>query len=750
MNCKILIFEVENGMLGQSCAWGFESLGHTTKRVTFEVDKKSHYQLQYDLKNLTREILIFAPDFVLTLNFRGFDVDGRLLYIFHRLSIPVLVWFVDNPFALTDWDKYRFTDRFVKLIFDCYYADRLKENGIPHVYHLPLGTDTRYFQRLDLSPEERAKYSAEVCFVGKLDSEKARLLRQGLRERWPAMPPGVMEIIEEAIRIQADNPKINAREALNKALNSYKSSENLPFYLENPPLPPFEKGGNSLSCPSLKGGPLSPPLQKGGYPLNPPPWKDGVPLNPPLEKGDTGGFLGESTFRTGHGIPFPDDETERLAGIIVEFEASIHYRASLIGRLKAYDVAVYGEDDWREALDFIHLRGVVPYGPELAKIYNASAINLNISRIQLKSSVNQRVFDVPVCQAFLITDYREELGDYFEIGKEVICYRQPDELSGLIQYYLDHSEERERIAQAGYERVIREHTYIHRMGRVIEIFNRFVRDGLQQAFSRWEDKVADEMLGQIFNELSRDLLKGCNIEEAGLVLERAVELYPYDESFICNLALVKNRQGGVEAAEKLYLQALSRNPDLVPALVNLGHLYLRQGELEKAEHVFRRAIDGSEANPPLPPFIKGGNSLSCPSLKGGPLSPSLQKGGYPLNPPLGKDGVPSIPPLKKGDTGGFLYEKGDLVDIHAALGFVCARQNKIEACLAEAVWLSGWLGFSGEIVLNDLQDLGGLFDAISAEFRRKKRMAEADLTRKTAKKLKSLAYHPDKVTKQAI
>ncbi|MEW6327786.1 MAG: SUMF1/EgtB/PvdO family nonheme iron enzyme [Thermodesulfobacteriota bacterium] len=54
---------------------------------------------------------------------------------------------------------------------------------------------------------------------------------------------------------------------------------------DNPPSPPFTKGGD----------PFNPHLEKGEYLLSTPLGKDGGPSIPPLKKGDTGGFSGEKS-----------------------------------------------------------------------------------------------------------------------------------------------------------------------------------------------------------------------------------------------------------------------------------------------------------------------------------------------------------------------------------------------------------------------------------------------------------------------
>jgi spore maturation protein CgeB len=61
----------------------------------------------------------------------------------------------------------------------------------------------------------------------------------------------------------------------------------------------------------------------------------------------------------------------------------------------------------------------------------------------------------------------------FEPGKEVVSYRTPEECTELIQYYLEHDEERKSIASAGQKRVLQEHTYYHRMQEFLEVVGKY-------------------------------------------------------------------------------------------------------------------------------------------------------------------------------------------------------------------------------------------------------------------------------------
>ena len=69
----------------------------------------------------------------------------------------------------------------------------------------------------------------------------------------------------------------------------------------------------------------------------------------------------------------------------------------------------------------------------------------------------------------MLTNYVEHLENYYKIGKEVICFNDLGDLKEKIKYYLVHEDEREKIAQAGYMRTIKEHIYEKRF---IDIFKK--------------------------------------------------------------------------------------------------------------------------------------------------------------------------------------------------------------------------------------------------------------------------------------
>ncbi|MEK9180215.1 MAG: glycosyltransferase [Patescibacteria group bacterium] len=139
---------------------------------------------------------------------------------------------------------------------------------------------------------------------------------------------------------------------------------------------------------------------------------------------------------------------------------------------------------------------------DMLKIFSRSKICLNltdrksifdpsvIARLFLKKSVNRivpdfhfldnlkavlhfpilhthaRPFELAGCGAFTISGRSEDIGKYYEEGKEMVFYDSPNDLVNKIKYYLAHDAERVAIARAGYERTIKEHTYEQRFREI--------------------------------------------------------------------------------------------------------------------------------------------------------------------------------------------------------------------------------------------------------------------------------------------
>ncbi len=103
--------------------------------------------------------------------------------------------------------------------------------------------------------------------------------------------------------------------------------------------------------------------------------------------------------------------------------------------------------------------------------------------------IKGRVFEVPGCGGFLLTGDAENLNDYYRTGQEMLVFNSIADLIEKIRYYLDHEQERAAIAQAGYQRTLREHTYVQRF---TEIFKRMGLAGVAKSESAVRDTASGE------------------------------------------------------------------------------------------------------------------------------------------------------------------------------------------------------------------------------------------------------------------
>jgi len=102
------------------------------------------------------------------------------------------------------------------------------------------------------------------------------------------------------------------------------------------------------------------------------------------------------------------------------------------------------------------------------KVFNASAVNLNLhswAGVGFDPNgdfVNPRTFELAACGAFQLTDRRSLMPDLFT-ASEVASLSSPEQLPGEITRWFHEPEQRLAMAGKARQRVLAEHTYVHRM-----------------------------------------------------------------------------------------------------------------------------------------------------------------------------------------------------------------------------------------------------------------------------------------------
>lgn len=130
-----------------------------------------------------------------------------------------------------------------------------------------------------------------------------------------------------------------------------------------------------------------------------------------------------------------------------------------------YHVDLYSTDKDKR-LKNVRFRGYADYYKEMPFIFSQSRINLNISLKTIRTGIPLRVIDVLGCGGFVLSNYQEELMEYFNVGEELIIYDNIEDLFYKTKYYLEHEDERKKIALAGFERVKRDFTFRERLRKM--------------------------------------------------------------------------------------------------------------------------------------------------------------------------------------------------------------------------------------------------------------------------------------------
>jgi hypothetical protein len=154
-----------------------------------------------------------------------------------------------------------------------------------------------------------------------------------------------------------------------------------------------------------------------------------------------------------------------------------------------------GQANRRQYIEFLEQEGLAPevYGlgtkngvvsfDKMIDVWHRSKINLHFTSISYPegfianpSLINQRVkqykgriLEVPLSGGFLLTEYMPDLEHFLKIGEECVVFYSEDDLLEKIKYYLEHDEEREKIAKKGYERGMRDYDFHAGVGRLFDI-----------------------------------------------------------------------------------------------------------------------------------------------------------------------------------------------------------------------------------------------------------------------------------------
>lgn len=117
----------------------------------------------YELRTIWQDSL---PDFVLSINFRGLDPEGKIFALCQELQIPLAIWLVDNPWNLLAAVTLPWWKKAHLFLTDASFLEDLKNNGAKSVHFCPLGIAPHMWRPLSTDHNDKLLFVGRAAFPG--------------------------------------------------------------------------------------------------------------------------------------------------------------------------------------------------------------------------------------------------------------------------------------------------------------------------------------------------------------------------------------------------------------------------------------------------------------------------------------------------------------------------------------------------------------------------------------------------------
>lgn len=189
------------------------------------------------------------------------------------------------------------------------------------------------------------------------------------------------------------------------------------------------------------------------------------------------GELGlKNSFYMAHAVePLPDPLTNRANKYEISFigthnNETYPNREKYLKEIGDLGLNIWGTDGWA-ASPLAHCFRGRSYGDQRFDIYGHSKIVIDINwDVMPAEGLSNRPFEVTGSGACFFVDLvRADIKRCYEEGREFVSFRDEKDLREKVKYYLEHDEEREKIARAGYKKTVEKHTYLVRVKQFLDL-----------------------------------------------------------------------------------------------------------------------------------------------------------------------------------------------------------------------------------------------------------------------------------------
>lgn len=136
-------------------------------------------------------------------------------------------------------------------------------------------------------------------------------------------------------------------------------------------------------------------------------------------------------------------------------------RLNYIQFLRSYDFALYGNYPNNSGNLNANGNDPFPMQSQESKIYSSCKIGISISHYDSDRYTSDRLLRIMGSGCFALSHHYKGIEKDFTVGKHLETFKNQNDLREKIDYYLSHEDERQAIADAGYNLIHSRHTYDH-------------------------------------------------------------------------------------------------------------------------------------------------------------------------------------------------------------------------------------------------------------------------------------------------
>ena len=140
------------------------------------------------------------------------------------------------------------------------------------------------------------------------------------------------------------------------------------------------------------------------------------------------------------------------------------YLISLCHPVGKYNIKLFGGSDW----PVVQYLGRID-SQNVGALFASATISPNISEPHSQDfgyDIIERPFKILMSGGFCISDYVESMANDVFTNNEIIFAKNPKEFKTLVDYYIANPDKRTQHIEAGYNLVVNNHTYFHRVAKI--------------------------------------------------------------------------------------------------------------------------------------------------------------------------------------------------------------------------------------------------------------------------------------------